>query len=519
MKKLLVLPALVLGLSVMAQNYSKDWHLNYAPKDTVYGINLINALNEVPKPANAKPVIVAVIDNGVDVVHPDIKANLWTNTKDIPGNAVDDDHNGYIDDVYGWDFLGSLSKDINYDNLEMTRQLRNYKAKFGNKTSKEIAKADKAEFKKYKELEEKFNKEYTRIKGNFTYYQNLQKYLNALKSELDSTNISVAQLEAFTPSTPDAKYGHAIVSTYCSKLGMNPKGVFEQIKGGYDYFDAQYNYHYNLDYDPRKIIGDDYNNVADNKYGNNEVKGPEGEHGTHVAGIIGAVRDNNIGIQGIAPMVQIMVLRVVPDGDERDKDVAHAIRYAADNGAKVINMSFGKAYSHDKAAVDAAIKYAESKDVLIIHAAGNDNKNTDKESNFPTPRYLDGSTCSTWIEVGASDKDQNPASFSNYGKTTVNVFAPGVQIYSTVPDNKYEAFDGTSMAAPVVAGVAGLIRAYYPNLNAVQVKQAIESTVIKPEMKVKLPGTKKKKTKYKKLCTTAGIVNAAAALKAASLMK
>jgi subtilisin family serine protease len=209
----------------------------------------------------------------------------------------------------------------------------------------------------------------------------------------------------------------------------------------------------------------------------------------------------------------------VPDGDERDKDVALAIRYAADNGAKVINMSFGKAYSHNKAAVDAAIKYAESKDVLIIHAAGNDNKNTDKESNFPTPRYLDGTSCSTWIEVGASDKDMNPADFSNYGKTTVNVFAPGVQIYSTVPDNKYEAFNGTSMAAPVVAGIAGLIRAYYPNLSAVQVKQAIESTVIKPESKVRMPGTKKKKTKYKKLCTTAGYVSASAALKAASLMK
>lgn len=165
MKKLLVLPALVLGMSLMAQNYSKDWHLNYSPKDTVYGINLINALNEVPKPANAKPVIVAVIDNGVDVIHPDIKANLWTNTKDIPGNAVDDDHNGYIDDVYGWDFLGSLSKDINYDNLEMTRQLRNYKAKFGNKTSKEIAKADKAEYKNTKNWKKNSTKNTQELKA------------------------------------------------------------------------------------------------------------------------------------------------------------------------------------------------------------------------------------------------------------------------------------------------------------------------------------------------------------------
>lgn len=519
MKKLFLLPALFLGITLFAQNYAKDWHLNYSPKDTVYGIDLINAMKEVPRPATAKPVIVAVIDNGVDVIHPDIKANLWINSKEIPGNAVDDDHNGYIDDINGWDFLGSLSKDINYDNLEMTRQLRDYKTKFGTKTSKEIAKSDKAEYKKYKALEEKFNKEYEKANSAFKIYQNIHKYLTALSNELDSQNVTVKQLEGFSPNTPDAKLGYAYMMSFCQKTGMTPKEIFDQFKGAYDYFNAQVNYHYNLDYDPRKVIGDDYNNVADNKYGNNEVKGPEGEHGTHVAGIIGAVRDNNVGIQGINPLVQIMVLRVVPDGDERDKDVALAIRYAADNGAKVINMSFGKAYSHNKAAVDAAIKYAESKDVLIVHAAGNDNKNTDKESNFPTPRYLDGTNCSTWIEVGASDKDMNPADFSNYGKTTVNVFAPGVNIYSTIPDNKYKAESGTSMAAPVVAGIAGLIRAYYPNLTAVQVKQAIESTVIKPESKVKLPGTKKKKTKYKKLCTTAGFVSASAALKAASLMK
>ncbi len=519
MKKLLVVPSLFLGLSLFAQTYTNDWHLKYSPKDTVFGIDLNTALNDVPKPATAKPVIVAVIDNGVDVAHPDIKGNLWVNKNEIPGNAVDDDHNGYIDDIYGWDYLGSLASDINFDNLEMTRQLRDYKNRFGNKTSKEIDKKDAADYKKYIALDKKFQKEKAEAQAALDYFSRIHKLHKALIKNLDSENVSLSQLKKSSPETPEAKLGYAITIDDCEKYQLTPKQVFDEYKTAYEHYYNTVNYHYNLDYDSRKIIGDNYTDAKDNKYGNNEVKGPDGEHGTHVAGIIGAVRDNNIGIQGIDPLVQIMVLRVVPDGDERDKDVAHAIRYAADNGAKVINMSFGKAFTYNKAAVDEAIKYAESKDVLIIHAAGNDGKNTDKESNFPTPRYIDGSYCKTWIEVGASDINQQPANFSNYGKKTVNVFAPGVKIYSTIPNNQYKAESGTSMASPVVAGVAALIRAYYPNLTAVQVKQAIESTVIKPEVKVKKPGTKKKKTKYKKLCTTAGVVSASAALKAASQMK
>jgi subtilisin family serine protease len=223
-------------------------------------------------------------------------------------------------------------------------------------------------------------------------------------------------------------------------------------------------------------------------------------------------------MNGVVADVQIMVIRVVPNGDERDKDVANAIRYAVDNGAKVINMSFGKAYSFNKTIVDDAVKYAESKDVLLIHAAGNDSKNIDKESNYPTPFYADGKRCSTWIEVGASDRDQQPAEFSNFGSKTVNVFAPGVEIYSTVPNNKYESLSGTSMASPVTAGLAGLIRSYYPNLTAAQVKAVIENSSIKPTQKVTIPGSKKK-TKYKKLCTTGGIINADAALNAAASVK
>lgn len=516
--KTIIFGFLFSALNLFSQTYPKDWHLHYSPKDTMFGMNLNNALKNNPQPATAKEVIVAIIDDGIDINHEDLKNNIWVNTKEIPNNGVDDDLNGYVDDINGWDFIGGASGDVEYDNLEMTRLLRDYKAKFGTKTKKEIAKADRKDFEKYKALEKIHAKELEEANKTFGFIKVLKSYTDALAEELDNTNISLKELQKYNPRKNEAKIGKSIVEQRCADGITKPKDVFESIKEGYEYYYAKVNYHLSLEFDPRYIIGDDYLDTKKRNYGNNEVLGPDGEHGSHVGGTVGAVRDNNLGMQGVATLVKIMVIRVVPNGDERDKDVANAIRYAVDNGAKVINMSFGKAYSFNKALVDEAVKYAESKDVLLIHAAGNDNKNTDKESNFPTPFYEDGTRCSTWIEIGASDRDQNPADFSNYGKKTVNVFSPGVNIYSTFPKNEYKAISGTSMASPVAAGLAALIRSYYPDLTAAQVKQAMEQSVIKPTQKVKKPGKKRKKTKYKKLCTSGGIIDADAALKAAAAM-
>jgi subtilisin family serine protease len=279
-------------------------------------------------------------------------------------------------------------------------------------------------------------------------------------------------------------------------------------------------YHLNLSYDPRAIVGDDYFNDKQYYYGNNDITGPDAKHGTHVSGIIGAVRDNIAGVKGVADHVLLMGLRTVPNGDERDKDVANAIRYAVDNGAKVINMSFGKAYSQDKKAVDDAVKYAMSKDVLLVHAAGNDNKNLNIEANYPNRNYEDGSgMAKAWIEVGASDwKDDETlkAPFSNYGKTAVDVFAPGVKINSTVPGSQYEELSGTSMASPVVTGLAALIREYYPKLSAVQVKDIIMKSVVKIGHNVNVPdGQTTKSLPFADLCISGGVVNAYRALQLA----
>jgi subtilisin family serine protease len=293
-----------------------------------------------------------------------------------------------------------------------------------------------------------------------------------------------------------------------------------EINSPLKHFKEQLDYHYNIDYDPRSTIGDNYMDSGERFYGNADVYGPDAEHGSHVAGIIGAFRTNNIGIMGVANDVMIMSVRTVPNGDERDKDVANAIRYAAANGAKVINMSFGKDYSYDKKIVDEAVKFAMSKDVLIIHAAGNDNINTDVKVRFPNRTYDDNSgEAQAWIQVGASglkDDETLKASFSNYGKTSVDVFAPGVKIYSTTPKSTYTEHDGTSMASPVVAGLAALIRSYYPKLTAIQVKEIILKSVVKIDHKVVVKdGDSKRKVAFADLCTTGGIINAYNALKLA----
>ena len=347
--------------------------------------------------------------------------------------------------------------------------------------------------------------------------------LDELVKKMGVTNPTVADLEKFTPAGQQEERMKATLIDILKDMDF--KTFYEsQIVRGYKHYTEEVQYNLNVDYDPRSIVGDDPNNSAERFYGNNDIKGPDALHGSHVAGIIAADRTNDLGIKGVADNVLIMGVRNTPSGDERDKDVANAIRYAADNGAKVLNMSFGKAYSWDKAVVDEAIKYAVSKDVLLVQAAGNDNADIDVEPNFPSRRYLDGKVASSYLVVGASDyKDDESlkASFSNYGKTAVDVFAPGVRINSTVPDdNKYAEEDGTSMAAPVVSGLAALIRSYYPKLTAVQVKDIIMQSVVKVNHNITtLKGADEVSMPFSDLCVTGGIVNTYNALKLAATYK
>ena len=498
----------------------RNWfNLDYKT-DGVMGISTEKAYKTLLKDKKSTPVIVGVLDGGVDVFHEDLKEVVWINPKDSLTNGEDNDGNGYINDKFGWNFIGNPNgEDVQFDNLELTRQLRDLDKKFGHVSpATELSKADRKAFTAYQKMVVDYKNKLEEAKmGQFS-YDALQRNLNAVVREIgkNPAEITLDDLENFNPKSNNQRIALGFAKDEIQKNGFLK--FFDEITEGAKYFNNQVEYHLNKEYDSRPIVGDNYEDVSERHYGNADVKGPDALHGSHVAGIIGAKRNNSIGINGVADHVKILTVRLVPDGDERDKDVANAIRYATDQGAKVLNMSFGKSYAHNKKTVDEAIKYAESKDVLMVHAAGNDSEDNDIEPNFPMKYYTNAKGDTTghannWITVGATGLYMDHellADFSNYGKNSVDVFAPGVRINSTVPDSQYKEEQGTSMAAPVVAGLAALIRSYYPDLTAAETKEIIMESVEKPDqlVQIKVGEDATKMVKLADISVTGGIVNA-----------
>lgn len=493
----------------------KNWFNLDEKKDKVRGVSTEVAYKELLSKKKSKTVVVAVIDSGIDIDHPDLKGKIWVNKKEIAGNGKDDDGNGYVDDINGWDFIGGKDgKDVDADTYEVTREFVRLEKKFADVDPDKLDDKQKKEYKYFLEVKQAYRKQYMEARQGYNILRQVWEAYQLLEKEIGKKNFTTKDLESFTSEKDDVNRAKQFVN-FATANGI----PLNQIKPAFKQYKSMYKYGVNKDFDPRNIVGDDYSKLDEKGYGNNEVQGPDADHGTHVAGIIGANRQNDIGMKGVAENVKIMVLRAVPNGDERDKDIANAIRYAVDNGARVINMSFGKGYSPYKAYVDAAVKYAEKKGVLLVHAAGNDHANLDETPNFPNKVFKkSGKSAENWIEVGASswgDEKNFVGSFSNYGKTTVDVFAPGVAIYSTVPDNKYDNHDGTSMAAPVVSGVAALLMSYFPELSAIDVKEIIlESSIKYTDKEVNMPG-KKSSIPFGKLSTTGGIVNVYAAVQLA----
>lgn len=521
-KKTLTL-ALLATLPFLSYAQKPNWFNLDLKTDSAFGISTEKAYLELLKGKKSKPVIVGVLDGGVDYNHEDLKSVIWTNTKEIAGNGKDDDKNGYIDDVRGWNYLGSAKGSVDHEALELTRILRRDEPKFGNADATAVSAADLPAFQAYQKMRADYETQLGEAKDGLINTQGFKNAIDALVKKMGKEKPALADFEALKPGN---EMEGRVKEIMVSQLKTTTFEAFyeEQILKGLKYYQGQVNYNLNLAYDPRaEFVGDNYADSKERSYGNNDITGPDASHGTHVAGIIGADRTNALGIKGVADKVLIMGVRAVPDGDERDKDVANAIRYAVDNGAKVLNMSFGKAYSWDKNIVDEAVKYAMAKDVLIVQAAGNDNKNLDVEKSFPDRKYEDGGAAGAYIVVGASgwvDDATLKATFSNYGKTTVDVFAPGVKINSTVPGSKYEQYDGTSMASPVVAGLAALIRSYYPKLFAQQVKEVILKSVVKVNHDVNVKvGEETKSVPFADLSITGGVVNAYQALKLAATMK
>jgi cell wall-associated protease len=509
---------ILFSLNTSAQNPAKNWQNEDLTKDSVYGTSSDKAL-ELLKGKPSTTVVVAVIDGGVYINHPALKGHIWVNPKEIPGNHIDDDKNGYVDDVNGWDFIGGKDGDVKQDNFEVTRLYRDLGKKFANADPTKIPDSNKIEYTKYLKVKKDFESKRSGYEQQYASMHSFIENIDKIKIILGKDDFTKEDLEKYDPSdTTLISAKKRLIRNF--DRGLTLAEIEKSAKGALDSYDASLTYQYNVDFNPRDIVGDNYTNAGERNYGNNDVDGPTHTHATHVSGIIAGDRTGKPGGQeGIADNVKIMVVRVVPDGDERDKDVANGIRYAVDNGAKVVNMSFGKQYAYNKKTVDDAVKYAEAHDVLLVHAAGNERKDNDTTDQFPNPIYADTHKKATnWLEVGASDVHGKPAPFSNYGKKTVDLFAPGVKIYSTVPDSDYAYFNGTSMASPCAAGVAAIIREYFPTLTAVQVKKILIKSVVKIKFKVPLPGHPEKLVKYTDLCISGGVINAYKAVQLAMKM-
>jgi len=519
-----------MGIFAQKKEVPKGWHLLDQKDSGYYGISIDKAYQFAKsKKLKSNPVIVAVIDSGVDTLHEDLKSILWRNPKEIAGNGIDDDKNGYVDDIYGWNFLGGRDgRNVEKDSYEAARVYHRLKSKWEEKdiASGTLSADETKEYKMW--LKAKFDivgeinpLEVIQVKRM---YKDLKLGDSVIRKDLVKEEYNCKDLSDYTATSDKAKKVKAILLNICKgndNDDISNVMILDELEGDINKFEA-------VDKAPKEyrndIVKDNYNDFNDKFYGNNNVMvgNSAALHGTHVSGIIAAVRNNNLGMDGVADNVRIMTVRAVPDGDEHDKDIALAIRYAADNGAKVINMSFGKGFSPEKKWVDDAVKYAESKGVLLVHAAGNSHQNLDTTYNYPTPVFEEGTRAPNWITVGASGDPKAgglTASFSNYGKKEVDVFAPGVRIYSTVPGgNTYQNLQGTSMASPVVAGLAAFIMQYYPKLSPQQVKMVIEKSSKNPTLKVKDPGTGEE-VDLSELSRSGGVINAYEAIKLASTLK
>jgi cell wall-associated protease len=500
MKNNLIFLGLLFASVTFAQKKKNDnWQTLDPAVDKVMGTGAEEAYKTLTgKPS--KTIIVGVIDSGVDPNHEDLKDVIWTNPGEIPDNGIDDDHNGYIDDVHGWSFIGGANGDINDEASELARLYQRMNKKFAHADTNHLTGDQLKEFEEFRKIRISYLAEETEKEQEFMSLQILSGFLEKVKSS-GGTQLTK---DAINNYKPENQLEIQLKKTFklAFAFGMKPNEVEDQIKEERESVGKQIKLNtMNADSIRHYIVGDDVNNMNERYYGNNHVQGPDALHGTHVAGIIGAIRNNGKGINGIANNVKILIVRAVPNGDERDKDVANAIRYAVDNGASVINMSFGKYYSPEKSVVDEAVKYAASKNVLLIHAAGNESKNKDVETSYPSRTLLSGEVAGNWIEVGANGDHKGKkvvAPFSNYGQRTVDLFAPGLEIYSTIPDNKYVNESGTSMAAPSATGVAALLLQYFPELKPEELKDVLIKTVVPYTGKVNVPGLTKKRM-FKKL--------------------
>jgi len=497
----------------LTEDEKKSWGHADLVKDSIPGMS-VNKAYEFLKGKKGTQVVVAVVDSGTDLEHEDLKDVAWVNPKEIPNNGKDDDKNGFIDDLHGWNFLGSIYK----ENAEIYRIVLD--STIANRETYQRAKKD-------------YDKQVSDATINKQRYgQILQAVVYAntnIIKKLNKKEYKKEDLKSIDASDPAIARSVAIANQMFD-LGLpSLQEAIDELDGLVSDANktlkvASYKGSY------RTVLKDNENSMDTKVYGDNKTGHSikDEAHGSHVSGIIAATRNNGVGMNGVATNVKIMAVRVVPDGDEYDKDVALGIRYAVDNGARIINMSFGKGYSPKSQWVYDAIKYAEKKDVLIVNSAGNASRDIDVNIVYPndTPDMVN-EISDNFLTIGATTLNYNEnllATYTNYGKNNVDIFAPGHDIYSAIPENRYMYRGGTSMATPAVSGIAALIRSYYPRLSASQVKQILMNSGSKLDIEVIKPGSPSlenpqgDKVPFSELSVSGRIVNAYNALKMADAM-
>ncbi|PKV52032.1 subtilase family protein [Aquimarina sp. MAR_2010_214] len=499
----------------------KSWHRKDISNDTIPGVSLDRAYTELLQGKKAQEVIVAVLDTKLDIYHEDIKQQIWVNTDEILDNGIDDDHNGYIDDCNGWDFLSNTKGEyLRYEHFEMVRIVRKYDAVFKDKSEEDIPNDQKDKYKLYHKAKKALHG-YIDEEKDFIVYANhwLDTYPKAkknLKKLFPKEEYTISQLDSILNTTQK----DSLIQSYTKmiKAAIKYDLTPELYKDYLDQTEEGLKTTANVDFKEREIIGDNQEDMSNIHYGSNQVYGEVPfPHSISVTGVLAATRNNGIGIKGFSDHIKVMPVVMVASGDEHDKDVAVAIRYAVDNGAKIINMSWGKDFSLHQDWVQDAIRYAAEKDVVLVNGSGNDAGDIDIRKHYPSDYINDKEIVDNFIMVGASsytlDKKLR-ASFSNYGKKNVDLFAPGNKMYTTDINNTYDFSRGTSISTPVVSGIAALIRSYYPNLRAMQVKEILMKSGVSYniDIEIKQKDGSKKLVPFSELSKSGKIVNAYNAL-------
>ncbi|WP_420571375.1 S8 family serine peptidase [Kordia sp.] len=496
----------------------QDWQHKDIAKDSIAGISLDKAY-ECLKNIKGDTVLVAVLDTRLIKGNEDLKNLLWTNKDEIPNNNIDDDKNGYIDDIHGWNFLGNKNGAQEYRaNFEFVRVIRKFDPLFKGKKRQNIK--DTVNYDIYTKAKRTLQDEIHIVNQNILYLDSVKALRSETKKELSKfypdISLDVKVLDSMLRTEKDSTIIKKII--FLKEYDSNKQWYVNRYKRERRHLEI----YYNKDYKERSVIKDNSNDLTDINYGNPTIFSdsiyPKHTHSIKVVSVLAANRTNNYGIKGVTNSSKIMMVTVSPFGDEHDKDIALGIRYAVDNGAKIINITFTKYFSLHSDWVREAIKYASRNNVLIVCSAGNYSKNLDNETPYPNDTDTTGNeVVDNLMMIGSSTPFANEflvSDYSNYGKKNVDIFAPGEFIYTSIGKNNYNFTSGTSYSAPIVSGIAALIRSHYPNLTAAEVKQIIMKSGVSYDIMVNKPSTSKEKelVPFSSLSKSGKIVNAYNAL-------